>query len=568
MKRLLLYILATGLHYSGHSQVLDWAKQFEGPGYSKTKSMALDSEKSICTTGDFNLTVDFDPNPVVSFNLTSISSSDIFVAKLDSSGNLMWAKSYGSQGSPMADGGQAIAVDDNDNILVTGFFLGIINFNPGGSGGVLNYFGDFDIFVLKLDKNGNFLWAKQFGGPSFDDANAISTDSQGNVYVSGVFANTADFDPGLLNFDLVSAGGFDAYLTKLDTAGNFLWAKQWGGLASDGGQSIVNDALGNAYVAITFRLGIDLDPGPNMLSATASGLDDLLICGLNTMGNLLWAKTVGGSGADMVESMTLDESNLNLIFTGFFMGQVDFNPDAGIDTLNSGSIVDTYVCNWSAMGDFNWVRHFDGNDSQKGSAVAVDHNQDIYVTGWHKGTNIFCAGFPNAQSLSSQGDADIFICKLNSSGNLHWAYTIGGFAFDETSSMMVDDELRFYLTGNFRDTVDFDLGQGSNSLATQANLSTAFVVRYNNDLLTALKKEDDKEWLEVFPNPAQTSFTLLSKSDSEITLIDFTGRKVWQSKIGSGRTTFSTEGLAPGLYFLQQNIEGEANTQRLVFAGN
>jgi hypothetical protein len=563
MNKLFIFIFGLSVSFNTYAQTLDWAKQFQGPGFSKVRGLAIDSEQSLYSTGDYNLTVDFNPDPNASFNQTSISSSDIYVAKLDSSGAFVWAKSYGSQGSPMADGGQAICTDQNNDVLITGFFLGIVNFNVGGVGGVLNSFGDFDVFVLKLDKDGNFLWVKQFGGGSFDDVSAISTDQQGNVFVTGMFGDTADFDPGPGNYNMVSAGGFDAFLVKLDANGNFVWAKQWGGVGSEVGQAIKIDPLGNALVGMLFRLTTDLDPGVPVNNVTANGLDDIAICKLDPNGNLIWARAIGGTGADMIESLSLDV-NQNIVFAGFFMGGVDFDPGPGLDSLHSGSIVDSYIASWDNLGNHQWVRHFDGSDSQKAGAVSTNLNNEIIVCGWTQGPTTFCQGTAFSQTLQPQGGADIYCAKLNQQGDLQWVYLAGGPSFDEPAALTNDAQANFYMGGNFRDTVDFDFGVGAYNLSTSVNLSTAYMVRYKGDLITSFEEELDKVNLKVFPNPAAHEFSVFATITSEILLYDYAGRLVRIFPVQIAPTTINTEGLSPGLYYLQERGKGKITGQRLM----
>lgn len=552
MNKLFIFIFGLIVSFNTYAQTLDWAKQFQGPGFSKVRGLAMDSEQSLYSTGDYNLTVDFNPDPNASFNQTSISSSDIYVAKLDSSGAFVWAKSYGSQGSPMADGGQAICTDQNNDVLITGFFLGIVNFNVGGVGGVLNSFGDFDVFVLKLDKDGNFLWVKQFGGGSFDDVSAISTDQQGNVFVSGMFGDTADFDPGPGNYNMVSSGGFDAFLVKLDANGNFVWAKQWGGVGSEVGQAIKIDPLGNAVVGMLFRLTTDLDPGVPVNNVTANGLDDIAICKLDPNGNLIWARAIGGTGADMIESLSLDV-NQNIVFAGFFMGGVDFDPGPGLDSLHSGSIVDSYIASWDNQGNHQWVRHFDGSDSQKAGAVSTNLNNEIIVCGWTQGPTTFCQGTAFSQTLQPQGGADIYCAKLNQQGDLQWVYLAGGPGFDEPAALTNDAQANFYMGGNFRDTVDFDFGAGSSFLTTPSNLSTAYAVRYSPDMITGNSQVRHSNEFLVYPNPAKGNFQIASPAGTQLRLMDIHGREVWNYRAQNKVTVVNCSAWTPGVYFLQQS---------------
>lgn len=349
----------------------------------------------------------------------------------------------------------------------------------------------------------------------------------------------------------------------MDAGGNFVWAKQWGSVGSEVGQAIKNDPLGNAIVGMLIRLTVDLDPGAGVNQVTSNGLDDIAICKLDPNGDLIWARAIGGIGADMIESLSLD-GNQNIVFTGFFKDLVDFDPGAGMDSLNSGSIIDSYVAKWDAQGNHQWVRHIDGIDSQKAGAVASDSNNDIIVCGWTQDATTFCQGTAFAQTLQPQGGEDIYCAKINEQGDLQWAYLAGGPEFDEPAVLTFDNQNNFYLGGNFRDTADFDFGLGVFNLSTPANLSTAYMVRYNSTLITSFEEESNQRYLKVFPNPASDEFNVIATINSEIHLYDYAGRLVRSFTVQSTQTTISTKGLLPGIYYLQERGKERFAGQRLI----
>ena len=187
-----------------------WAKNSGGTGSDWGNSLATDSEGNVYTTGRFEGTADFDPG-AGTFNLTSAGFEDIFISKLDSQGNFLWARKFGSSGF---DFGTSIATDSEGNVYTTGSFQGTIDFDPGA--GTFNLTSiEGNLFVSKLDSQGNFEWAQNFGGFGFNRGNSLATDSVGNVYTTGSFQGTADFDPGAGTFNLTSAGGEDIFISKL-----------------------------------------------------------------------------------------------------------------------------------------------------------------------------------------------------------------------------------------------------------------------------------------------------------------------------------------------------------------
>jgi hypothetical protein len=225
-----------------------------GPNFVYSLYISFDPKGNgaIYTTGRFNGTVDFDPG-VETFNLSAAGDDDIFLSKLDGSGNFIWAKAIGGLNY---DIGNSIFVDraGSGDIYITGRFSDTVDFDSGPGIYNLTAAGDNDIFVSKFDDSGNLLWAKAMGGLSFDVGNSIVVDPNGSgaVYTTGRFSATVDFDPGHDIYNLTSVGSSDIFISKLDGAGNFVWAKTMGGINLDIGLSSAVDAKGYVHTAGTF----------------------------------------------------------------------------------------------------------------------------------------------------------------------------------------------------------------------------------------------------------------------------------------------------------------------------
>ncbi len=317
-----------------------WAKKMGGSGDDWGYSITTDTSGNVYTTGVFKETADFDPGAGI-FNLTSAGTNDIFILKLDASGNFIWAKSMGGLSQDIS---YSITTDATGNVYSTGFFQGTADFDPGVGVFNLGSAGGVDIFISKLDASGNFVWAKKIGGTLSDQGKSITLDTNGNVYITGSFEGTADFNPGAGTFNLTSAGGWDIFILKLDTSGNFMWAKNMGGTNHAIGFSITLDNSGNIYTTGYFRGTADFDPGAGTFNLTSVGISPMIfVSKLDTSGNFVWAKNMGGAGvADNGTSIAVDSSE-SVYTTGYFGQTADFDPGLGVYNLSSAGFDDIFI---------------------------------------------------------------------------------------------------------------------------------------------------------------------------------------------------------------------------------
>ncbi|WRH67602.1 MAG: SBBP repeat-containing protein [Planktothrix sp. GU0601_MAG3] len=227
-----------------------WAKSLGGSKDDFTNSLSADSAGNVYITGSFDST-DFDPG--TGKNLPNRGRSDVFVAKLNSDGNPIWAKSLGGSKDDFTN---SISADSAGNVYITGSFDST-DFDPGTGKNLPNR-GRSDVFVAKLNSDGNPIWAKSLGGSKDDFTNSISADSAGNVYITGSF-DSIDFDPGT-GTNLPNRGRSDIFVVKLNSDGNPIWAKSLGGSKDDFTNSISADSAGNVYITGSFD-STDFDPG-------------------------------------------------------------------------------------------------------------------------------------------------------------------------------------------------------------------------------------------------------------------------------------------------------------------
>lgn len=386
-----------------------WAKRFGGAGPDNGAGIAVDAGGNVVVTGNFVFTVDFDPG-AGTFNLASVNDFDAFVVKLDASGQFLWAKSFGGDGT---ENGAAVAIGPANSVLLTGSFYDTVDFDPGAGTVNLASAGDSDIYVVKLDSAGTYVWATRMGGTFSDNGAAIAVDGSGNVFTTGNFGDQADFDPGEGQTLLSVAGGTDAYLCKQSSTGSLAWAYGFGGVDFDYGTGVALDADGNIYATGNFYNAVDFDPGAGDATRTSAGGLDAYAVKFTSAGAFVWVGHLGGADLDSSNGIALDAYG-NVYLTGNFASSADFDPGAGTANLTADNSIDAFTVKWSNAGAFVWVQRQGGVLSESGNAIALNGLSDVYVAGGFGGTVDFN---PTAGTFNhvSAGASDAFVSRLRQS---------------------------------------------------------------------------------------------------------------------------------------------------------
>jgi Secretion system C-terminal sorting domain/Beta-propeller repeat len=229
-----------------------------------TESVSLDNLNHINVVGSLSNIIDFDPSTSV-FNLTPIGGTDIYIWQLDLNGNFVWAKNIGGAGNV---GAKSIAIDNNNNLYISGIYGGLVDFDPSGNVNSLQSTSSQNTYVLKLDNLGNFIWAKSINSLGSVYPRSIICDNQA-LYTTGFFTGLTDFDPGIGSFNFNSLFSRDIFVSKLNLNGDFLWAQKMGGDSDDFPNFITIDSHKNIYLAGNYQ-GPVADFNPPFLN-TLSG---------------------------------------------------------------------------------------------------------------------------------------------------------------------------------------------------------------------------------------------------------------------------------------------------------
>lgn len=398
-----------------------------------------------------------------------------------------WARSMGSFS---VDRAQAVVTDPQGNVYTTGLFSSTADFDPGNGVTNLSSAGNYDIFIQKLNPAGELIWIKQIGGIADDVPYGIEIDADGNIFIAGYFSDQVDFDPGAGSTLLTTAGNYDAFIVKFDSNGNFVWGNKIGSTLGDYAHDVAIDDAGNVYITGIFGGTVDFDPGAgtsNLTSVNNSSYESFILK-LTNSGDFTWVKQLGGAEDEYARAISTDAAG-NVYITGYFYGMVDFDPGAGTDNHTSTGGADIFIQKLSSSGNLVWVHTMGSTNNDNCQGVNANVDGAVYLFGTFTETVDFDPG-PATFSLTSAGQADIFLLKLSDSGALTWVKQIGSENQDFARALVIHESGDVYLTGNIYDAIDLDPGTGVTMFSSMAQGTAATFAE-------KLNASGDYEWAGV-----------------------------------------------------------------------
>lgn len=310
-------------------------------------------------------------------------------------------------------------------------------------------------------------WARATGAEGDDVAQSMAVDLDGNVLVAGYFEGTVDLDPGPGQLMRTSNGQNDAYVQKLTSSGSLIWALAFGGDGSDYATGISVDAQGNSYVTGAFNGTVDFDPGAGEAALTSAGEYDMFLVKFSADGTLVAAKGIGGPGYDEPKSVAVGPLG-QVYLLSYFSGTIDADPGAGVLPVTSQGELDMLLQQFSADGDLLWTRSIGSEGADLGLAMALDADENIWITGSFENTLDLDPGAGTFE-LTSAGAWDIFVAKWSADGGFIWAGRMGGPEnFDNGYDIAVDADGNAIVVGSFFGTGDFDPGPGEHLLTAHS----------------------------------------------------------------------------------------------------
>lgn len=543
------------------------------------RAMTTDAQNNVYLTGLFHGTCDFDPSGSVQ-NLTYLGGtpgdvdgeSDVFIGKYDANGNLIWAKSLIE---PTFDGMNeerptAITLDNQNNlylcgftntrgffiskwsvegneiwtryfddapdnnaltfgikpipggVVVNGFFTGTLDFDPSPTSvNSLTAFNN-DAFLVSLDANGNFAWAKQIETNGAVILTGLDTTAQGEIVTSGVFVGSVDLnpDPNIQSIFTSQSTSFSAFSSvfaaKYSSTGNLIWSKHYRGTATTDFLTtlVKTDSQGNAIVLSDFRGSTSFSTTTNVSSTTNY---NTFLSKADSNGTLLWAKKI-------------------------------VQNDGFIQTAN-------------------------------GANMAIDGCDNIYVSGEFTGTCDFDPSATTHELQSLTNTRAVFLASYSPDGDYLSAFDLKGLGtpdfveFTGYLPIAVDAEQNLLAGGTFRNTLDFDPTAATlelhSSINTSSSIAGVYLAKYPNPNSCALANQTFTEdaW-SVFPNPAHDQINIhFKETQSHFTaqLIDMQGRIVLQQKnLNNQRFSLETRNIPAGVYLLKMQTDKQTFTQKII----
>lgn len=415
-----------------------------------------DQSGNIISAGYFSGPTNFGNGQIL--NSHSLGTADIFVSKSNSNGQLIWSISAGGYGSDRATD---VAVDSNGDIYITGFYYGNANF---GNISVSSVNSSQDIFIAKLDANGNFIWVKSFGGNLAEWGNAITIDKSGNIILTGQFQGTSNFNGTTITSmhnPMLNFASFDVFTAKLDPSGNTIWLKTGSSKFDDRGLDILTDKHRNIYVCGQFSDTITFNQTHNNYIKNAT-----FIIKYDSLGNEIWFKKAAGVFS-IPYSLALD-NNDNLYVTGDFQGTLTYfgNTSSFINGLNAKK---TFLIKTNANGDFIWGKSESSNNFISSKKVAIDNQQNPYILGEFGCTLTEYSNLTSSALFNSIGFQDFFLTKYDHLGNRLWFKHFGGPRNDKAHGLIINSANEPVISGSYEHALNVP---SNNNIAIINNITT------------------------------------------------------------------------------------------------
>lgn len=386
-----------------------------------------------------------------------------------------WVDQMGGPGDSKPTG---MVVDHQNNIYVTGYYEGTVDFDPSAGVHNLTSSGGYDCYIAKYSPAGALIWAYSVGGDGLDQANYMGIDANGNVTVIGQTESSSFTSGPTGGHVLTGQGGDDIFIVGLNTNGQYIWSGLYGGGGTERGEEVNADHQGNFIATSIVSSNLTID-GNNI---NTTGFFNGLVTKFDATGHLLWYINLQGSGDTEVFGDGIDSQN-NIIVSGVFSGDVDFNPRGAPHHIISANGKYPFVAKYDSNGQLIWVKTFGGTLIADQSFVNIDSGDNINVSGGFDPSLIFDGG---TTTLNGIGQSDVFIAKYAPDGTFKWARSMPSGANTRAFpyQMQTDQDNNIYVAGYISDgtgTVDFNPDPNQTNTVANHGQRDFFLGKYDQN---------------------------------------------------------------------------------------
>jgi hypothetical protein len=537
-----LFVLSVQLTYSQNFQ---WAKGYGGNMPDNSTSIYIDENNNIYFTGGFrSIPAYFD-----TFSISASGYGDLYLAKTDPIGNIIWVSKAGSNDAGGVEVGKVVQGCGN-NVVIGGQFFSTSTFDTLS----VTSNGSSDGFLAKYNDTGRCLWVKKIGGGGDDYViNACSNVDQ-DILVCGSFSSS------VAHFDTIDLTGGSSdhnrvFLTKYDTNGNCIWAKQSSGGNAKPYKIAINDS--NIYMTGFFDDSLTIN-GITLMTDTNPD-EDIFVAKFDINGNLKWLKQAGGMGTDDAFSLCIDDTG-NCFITGSFNDTATFGTHKVITTA---TLSDMFVAKYDTSGNCIWVRQINSSYAAVGKNIIPDGNNGVYVTGSLIGTASFGSYFVDGLSASN-----MFIARYDNDGNCLGVRNVATTIYSTNYGLCLDSGGNCVIAGMFSDNASFD-GTNLTSHGTNADI---FLTKL--DAITGMQSkspENDKLYIYANPNTGKCNITVpdefLNETKLLLTIYNLQGAIIQQQELSmeGDKIKLNLEAEAKGIYTATLSNGKKVYTGKIVY---
>jgi hypothetical protein len=584
--QLIFFLLILFCTIHSDAQSLIWASQFaNAAGNSNTgigSDIVTDNSGDVYITGTFqSSSIDMDPGPGV-LTMSSPNTVSGFIEKLDQSGNLAWVVQLQSIVAGDRVLPNSIALDHSGNVLVMGYYLGAIDFDPGPAVHIDSTGG---LFLLKLSSTGTYLRHQVFEGTGdqFATGKSFFIEKNDDIIIASEFGGIVDFDNGPNDWILNSNGAADGFVLKLDSAGNFKWVKQFPAGSYLLFNAMTVDTSGNIFVTGQLRDSVDFNPDTSATYFLADtgylGLGlalDVFLLKLDSSGTFQWVNRFGNYGQGgcwgIGNCLTYSKTSNCIYATGYYKGTMIFDTSM----IFHLSATDCFIVSVAENGNVNWAKQPRAQSASlstgylEGYSITTDADANVYTTGFFTNRLDFDPGTGIDTLNTIIGTSDGFILALDSSGNFINAGQLhenGGINFI-SKSLAIDNTGDLFITGRFNNSIDMDPGPATHYLSSNLGADDIFVCKLDR-IITQID-EPGISSLTIFPNPARDFINITLSEEKFITRViiyNLLGNEVSRFEMNNRTSQISKslpEELKGGCYFVKVVCEGGEVVEKLI----